>query len=127
MNIDKITLENAKKIRQILDNELPEILDKYDLKFELGNITYDDFSNFLKFTNFRIMPKDALSEEESLLIKYNHDIFDLDRVVKVNGKRVKLFGYKPRRRKFPYVVIDVDNPNNKYKYTRENVEQFFLK
>lgn len=127
MKINKITLENAKKIRKILDNELPMIFDKYDLKFELGNITYDDYSNFLKFSNFRVMPKDALSEAESLLVKYKSDIFDLNRVVTVNGKRVKLFGYKPRRKKFPYIVVDMDNPSDKYKYSKEHVHQFFLK
>jgi len=118
-----MNLENCKKVREILENELPAIFEQHGLKFELGNASYD--SNYMKFSNFRIMPKDALSEEESLLIKYNNHL-DLNKVARDNGRRIKLIGYKPRRSKFPYLVVDI-NTNKQYKYTREYVERIFAK
>ena len=49
----------AREIREILTNELPDLLAPYGLKFELGGARYDDDS--VKFTGFRLMIEGALS------------------------------------------------------------------
>ena len=49
--------KEAELIRQLLNAELPAILKKHNLNFELGNVVYD--GSFVKFNGFRPSTADA--------------------------------------------------------------------
>jgi hypothetical protein len=126
----------AKKIREILNNELPDLLAPYGLKFELGNGRYDDES--VKFTGFRLSIEGALSPaakalqeemEDRVNLNSNGVIaveLDADKIVDYRGKKYTLTGYKPRSRKYPFILKNLSNGND-YKFPVDLVEQLFAK
>jgi len=108
--MDKTTV---RQIRQILEDNLPSIMEENNLKFELGNATYDDDS--VKFNGFRISLSHALSQEEKALkseIKfrtYSESVTNLDDsiIATDKGQQFKLVGFKPRSRKKPFIIEDI--------------------
>ena len=108
--MDKTTV---RQIRQILEDNLPSIMEENNLKFELGNATYDDDS--VKFNGFRISLSHALSQEEKALkseIKfrtYSESVTNLDDsiIAEDKGQQFKLVGFKPRSRKKPFIIEDI--------------------
>lgn len=126
----------AKKIREILNNELPDLLAPYGLKFELGNGRYDDDS--VKFTGFRLSVEGALSPtakalqeemEDRVNLNANGVIaveLDADKIVDYRGKKYTLIGYKPRSRKYPFILKNLSNDTD-YKFPVDLVEQLFAK
>lgn len=126
----------AKKIREILNNELPDLLAPYGLKFELGNGRYDDES--VKFTGFRLSIEGALSpaakalqeelESRATGSKWGTAVIqlDADKIVDYKGKKYTLIGYKPRSRKYPFILKNLSNGND-YKFPVDLVEQLFAK
>ena len=130
--ITELTSANVDVVRQILEEKLPSVLQEHGLKFTLGNAVYDD--DGVKFTGFKILVKNALSEIERALsreLEYrrnDHDVVELDstKIVKQDGKSFALCGYKPRARKSPFVVMNLEN-GKKYRLTTERAEQLFAK
>ena len=126
----------AKKIREILNNELPDLLAPYGLKFELGNGRYDDDS--VKFTGFRLSVEGALSPtakalqeemEDRVNLNSNGVIaveLDVDKIVDYKGDKYTLIGYKPRSRKYPFILKNLSNDTD-YKFPVDLVEQLFAK
>ena len=108
--MDKTTV---RQIRQILEDNLPSIMEENNLKFELGNATYDEDS--VKFNGFRISLSHALSQEEKALkseIKfrtYSESVTNLDDsiIAEDKGQQFKLVGFKPRSRKKPFIIEDI--------------------
>ena len=117
-----MTLDKCKEVRNIIEKELEPILKKHGYRVNQGNVSYQD--EYMKFGNFRVMPLDALDEDQALLIKYKTDILDLDKTVVNNGRTLKLHGYKPNRPKYPYVLKDI-NSKDKYKFPSDWVDERF--
>ena len=107
--MDRTTIAH---IRQILEDNLPSIMEENNLKFELGNATYDDDS--VKF-QFRISLSHALSQEEKALKQqlnfrktYDHVVtLDDSIIAEDRGQQFKLVGFKPRARKKPFIIEDI--------------------
>ena len=104
----------AREIREILTNELPDLLAPYGLKFELGGARYDDDS--VKFTGFRLMIEGALSPtvkalQEELESRATDEWgmgaieLDADKIADYRGDKYTLVGYKPRNRKYPFITM----------------------
>ena len=112
-NITEINPETIKQVRQIIKDSLSDIMEDNNLKFELGNATYDDDS--FKFTGFRISLSDAKTEEEKALESELHYrqtspyAYNLDAsiVATERGRTFKLVGFKKRARKKPFMIEDV--------------------
>ena len=126
----KIDLSEAKRIRAILEKELPEILSKHGLTCNLGNSKYDASS--LTFTKMRISFEGAASETETALVnelKYRATSdwmteLDATKIATLNNLRYSLTGFKPRNRKYPFICKNLANGKD-YKFTEEAVERMF--
>ena len=107
--MDRTTISH---IRQILEDNLPSMMEENNLKFDLGNATYDDDS--VKF-QFRISLSHALPPEEKALKQqlnfrktYSHVVtLDDSIIAEETGQYLKLVGFKPRARKKPFIIEDI--------------------
>ena len=121
---------NAQLVRKILDQKLPSILEKHGLSFCLGNARYDE--DGVKFTGFKISVKGALSETEKALkeeLSFRKDYgvqLDQNKIAKLDGMDISLVGFKPRARKNPFVIQDL-NSNNQYVIGTSLAERLFKK
>lgn len=121
---------NAQLVRKILDQKLPSILEKHGLSFCLGNARYDE--DGVKFTGFKISVKGALSETEKALkeeLSFRKDYgvqLDENKIAKLDGMDISLIGFKPRARKNPFVIQDL-NSNNQYVIGTSLAERLFKK
>ena len=112
-NITEINPETIKQVRQMINDSLSVIMEDNNLRFELGNATYDE--NSFKFTGFRISLSDAPTEEEKALeseLEYRQPTpyaYNLDAsiVATDRGRTFKLVGFKKRARKKPFMIQDV--------------------
>jgi len=133
MNSKKITemnRSNAKNIRTFLEKELPPILDKCGMTFKLGNATFD--SDSIKFNGFRLSINGALSQQEKALQreldsrKMYDFLVELDqtKIAKLDGMKVSLVGFKPRARKNPFIIQDLDT-SKEYVIAEKTAESIF--
>ena len=130
MNITEMNRANAKLVREILNDKLPSILNEHGLSFELGNARFDEDS--VRFVGFRLSVKDALSETEKALreelnFRNSYGVeLDQNKIAKLDGKDFSLVGFKPRARKKPFVIQDL-NSDNQYVIGEELAEKLFKK
>ena len=130
MNITEMNRANAKLVREILNDKLPSILNEHGLSFELGNARFDEDS--VKFVGFRLSVKDALSETEKALreelnFRNSYGVeLDQNKIAKLDGMDISLVGFKPRARKKPFVIQDL-NSDNQYVIGEELAEKLFKK
>ncbi|HSG30432.1 MAG TPA: hypothetical protein VLB82_02695 [Thermodesulfobacteriota bacterium] len=118
-NITEINPETIKQIRQIIKDSLSDIMEDNNLRFELGNGSYD--SDSVKFNGFIISLSDAKTEEEKALeseLDFRQTspyAFNLDAsIIATEGSRkFKLVGFKKRARKKPFVIQDIKT-NDKF-------------
>ena len=121
---------NAKLVREILEDKLPTILKEHGLSFELGNAKYDD--DGVRFTGFRLSVKGALSETEKALrdelnFRNSYGVkLDQNKIAKLDGMDISLIGFKPRARKNPFVIQDL-NSDNQYVIGVPLAERLFKK
>tara|TARA_R110000824_G_scaffold199515_1_gene383487 strand:+ start:43 stop:480 length:438 start_codon:yes stop_codon:yes gene_type:complete len=131
--MNKITTmdrKNAGNIRKLLETELEPILKQHGLSFELGNASYDDDS--VKFNGFRISIEGGLSVQEKALEREIADrrnyefMVELDptKIAKSFGMSVSLVGFKPRARKRPFVIRDLETAKE-YIITTKQAEKLF--
>ena len=121
-NITEINPQSIKQVRQMIKDSLSVIMEENNLKFELGNATYDEDS--FKFTGFRISLADADDQKLKDLknyLKYSEHDFDLDKILIDNKSnrypnglvdRYKLVGFKPRSHKKPFMIENLDTHQN---------------
>ena len=130
MQITEMNRTNAKLVRKILEEKLPSILKEHGLNFSLGNAKYDD--DGVKFTGFRISVKGALSETEKALrdelnFRNSYGVkLDQNKIAKLDGMDISLIGFKPRARKNPFVIQDL-NSDNQYVIGVPLAERLFKK
>ena len=132
MKIETMNRENAKLIREILQQELTPILEAYGLEFEMGNIGYDDDS--AKINGFKVKTQGGktqiqkdLDQELSWREKFTAVVtLDAEIVHKIEGMQLMLVGFKPRARKRPFIASDINTGKN-YDLTVEQVEKWFAK
>lgn len=128
--ITEMNRTNAKLVREILEDKLPTILKEHGLSFELGNAKYDD--DGVRFTGFRLSVKGALSETEKALrdelnFRNSYGVkLDQNKIAKLDGMDISLIGFKPRARKNPFVIQDL-NSDNQYVIGVPLAERLFKK
>ena len=128
--ITEMNRTNAKLVREILEEKLPTILKEHGLSFELGNAKYDD--DGVRFTGFRLSVKGALSETEKALrdelnFRNSYGVkLDQNKIAKLDGMDISLIGFKPRARKNPFVIQDL-NSDNQYVIGVPLAERLFKK
>ena len=126
----EMDLSEAKRIRAILEKELPEILNKHGLTCNLGNSKYDASS--LTFTKMRISFEGAASETETALVNELKDRAAFDWMTELDATKIatsrnimySLVGFKPRNRKYPFICKNLVDGKS-YKFTEEAVESMF--
>jgi len=132
MNITEMNRANAKLVREILTDKLPSILNEHGLSFELGNARFDE--DGVRFTGFRLSVKGALSETEKALKEelgfrkeLSHGVeLDPNKIAKLDGMDISLVGFKPRARKKPFVIQDL-NSDSQYVIGESLAEKLFKK
>ena len=127
MIINKINKKTAKEIRDFLETELPLVLSKRGLDFELGNAVFDETS--IKFNGFRLKVEGALSEEEKALDAFldtysGLDFLDKTKIGHIQGMEVRLVGYKKRARKNPFIIKDIQT-HQEYVVSKRTLEEIF--
>jgi len=120
MMFSKMDKKTAGAVREILENELPAILEKHGLKFEMGNGSFD--SDSVKFNNFRIALANAKSQEEKELdrelawreeavhIGYGDNApkkLDKTKIATINGDKFALYGFRPKAKKQPWIILNL--------------------
>jgi hypothetical protein len=127
--ITEMNRTNAKLVRVILEDRLPSILKEHGLSFELGNARYDD--DGVKFTGFKISVKGALSEAEKALRdelqtrdRMKFKMLDQSKIAELDGMDISLVGFKPRARKKPFIIQDL-NSGNQYVIGEKLAERLF--
>ena len=129
-NITEINPKTIKQVRQMIKDSLSVIMEDNNLRFELGNATYDEDS--FKFTGFRISLADALTPEqkdlkEIIAMRKKADFYKTLDDTKIGWDRSvasKLVGYKSRARKKPWVIQGVEN-GQQYVASDSIVERMF--
>ena len=129
-NITEINPQTIREVRQMIKDSLSVIMEDNNLKFELGNATYDEDS--FKFTGFRISLADALSPEqkalEQMLKEWNtnpmYKTIDATKIGTDRGLSYKLVGYKPRARVKPWIIQDI-RTGSTYKAPDHLIERMF--
>ena len=129
-NITEINPKTIKQVRQMIKDSLSVIMEDNNLRFELGNATYDEDS--FKFTGFRISLADALTPEqkdlkEIIAMRKKADFYKTLDDTKIGWDRsvaYKLVGYKTRARKKPWVIQGVEN-GQQYVASDSIVERMF--
>tara|TARA_R110002020_G_scaffold443715_1_gene654977 strand:- start:5438 stop:5845 length:408 start_codon:yes stop_codon:yes gene_type:complete len=116
-------------IRKILEQELTPILKKAGYIFELGNATFNE--DQVHFKGFKISDVGAKPEMLKFLEKENEHrkdfgmpLLSLDRIASYRGKKYQLVGLRPRSKKQPFIVRDIDS-NSKYIWDKRTTENFF--
>ena len=128
--ITEINPKTIKQIRVIIEQSLKDVMKDNNLRFELGNATYDEDS--FKFTGFRIALADALTPEQKDLKReldfrkqYSHLVTLNDsKTGFVRGVEYKLVGYKSRARKKPFIIEAVKD-GQQYVSSESWVERVF--
>ena len=129
-NITEINPQTIREVRQMIKDSLSVIMEDNNLKFELGNATYDEDS--FKFTGFRISLADALSPEQKALEKMlkewdrnpMYKKLDATKIGTDRGLSYKLVGYKPRARVKPWIIQDI-RTGSTYKAPDHLIERMF--
>ena len=111
----KMTRQNLKMFRMNFENLVKDFEKRNGVKLELGNIRFSDNQFTTKLTVTNIGDTSSSLEEikfAELCTKYGFSKSDYNRTVKVNGRKYKLIGFKPRATRYPCIV---ENHNGKYK------------
>jgi hypothetical protein len=114
-NITEINPKTIKQVRQMINDSLSIIMEENNLRFELGNASYDNDS--FKFTGFRISLADALTPEQKALQQMLtmrrkaswEKTLDGNKIGYDRGVGYLLVGYKTRARKKPWLIESVED------------------
>lgn len=125
----KMNKQTIQMLREELKVILTEPLKNHGMKFNLGNASYDEDS--VKF-QFVVSLENALTKEQKALqheLDYRgewEDCISLDpnKIAKINGKNFSLWGFKPRARKKPFIIMCLDT-NDRHICSEEVAERFF--
>ena len=121
----EITSILLKELRKDIDSALKETSEKYKLKIKAGNCSYEADTATFKLTCSVLGALTREQKDLKQIAKYKN--LDLDKVVEyIKGEKLKLFGYKNRARKLPYILINLSN-NKQYIFSSFFVEKNFKK
>ena len=109
-------VEDLKIIRLEINNALKSVAESYDLKIDIGSITYDTTDN--EVTKFwGKMTCESENHVDSTFIymmKEYLEIDDINKIFEFMGKKIKFIAYKTKARKMPFIYEDVAT-KKKYK------------
>ena len=126
----KMNKQTIQMLREELKVILTEPLKNHGMKFNLGNASYDDDS--VKF-QFVVALENALTKEQKALqneLEWRNESdtyrkpLDPNKIAKINGKNFSLWGFKPRARKKPFIILNLET-NDRHICSEEVAEKFF--
>jgi len=121
----EITPVLLKTLREDINSALKETSKKYKLEIKAGNCSYEPDTATFKLI---CSTHGALTREQKDLKQIAiHKDLDLDKIMdRKNGDKLKLYGYRNRAKKLPYILINLSN-NKKYLFAASFVELYFSK
>lgn len=114
MNINPNELD---RFRKDFMEAVAMLQDKYDVTISLGNITYnkDEFSSRLTVKNGRDSEEIERKDFDANVWKFEHLGFKpgmYRRVfIAVNDKRYAIIGFNTRAKKYPLIIVDINDGN----------------
>lgn len=108
----KITKETLKTLRSEIDSALDALGKKHGVKFQAGNVAFDDAVADFKLRVSVISDGVVARRETHDFIRYAEIIgfkaSDLNRIFKTGGKTLSLIGYSARRTSRPMLCVDLE-------------------
>ena len=100
-----LTKDLLRRIRTKIQGELSKVEEELNITLTLGNCSYS--SNRAKFQLELLTANGKSKEQEDLEDMAQYLNLDLDKIGEWSGDSYKLWGYKSRARKNPFIIEDV--------------------
>ena len=119
-----LTKDLLRRIRTKIQGELSKVEEELNITLTLGNCSYT--SNRAKFQLELLTANGKSKEQEDLEDMAQYLNLDLDKIAEWSGDSYKLWGYKSRARKSPFIISKVGR-DRKYVITESNAVRLFKK
>lgn len=119
-----LTKDLLRRIRTKIQGELSKVEEELNITLTLGNCSYS--SNRAKFQLELLTENGKSKEQEDLENMAQYLNLDLDKVAEQSNELYKLWGYKSRARKNPY-IIENTRTNQKYVISESHAVRLFQK
>lgn len=127
--LKKIDKEICQDLRRQISNRLISLQNELGINIDIGNASYDNET--VKFS-FKVSLENAKSEDEKYLERdlqfrnrFDSEIkLDPNKIVNFGKFKATLVGFKPKARKKPYIIQNV-NSDDKYVISTESCEKHF--
>tara|TARA_R100000027_G_scaffold67432_1_gene66114 strand:- start:141 stop:542 length:402 start_codon:yes stop_codon:yes gene_type:complete len=121
MNLTKVLL---KRIRSKIQGELNKVAEELNVTLTLGNCSFS--SGRAKFQLELLTEGGKSKEQEDLENMAQYLNLDLDKIAEQSNEPYKLWGFKSRARKNPY-IIENTRTNQKYVISESHAVRLFQK
>ena len=128
MTTRAFTDEIFKQFRTDFKLAIAELEKKYDISIKLGNISYKsaEFTSKITAVKNDVYPfTDEAEHFKVVYAVYGLELDMLDKTFVANGKTLKFVGVDGRKKKFPCICIDINDNNQRYKLSCEQLRNFF--
>ena len=125
--IKTINRQVCKELRVTIENHLKSLENDLNVKFDLGNASFDD--DTVKF-GFKVSLADAKDPDEKTLLqdiefrkRFDQTQLDTTKTVSIGRLTAMLIGKRSKAKK-PYIIKDLDT-SKQYVITEEDCEKYF--
>ena len=119
-----LTKDLLRRIRTKIQGELSKVEEELNITLTLGNCSYT--SNRAKFQLELLTEGGKSKEQEDLENMAQYLNLDLDKIAEQSNEPYKLWGFKSRARKNPY-IIENTRTNQKYVISESHAVRLFQK
>ena len=122
--INEFNRNNLDIMRTSINSKLAELESDFNIKIELGRISYGD-NNFTSKVNCNLIKDGQVVETIATDFDRYKDAwgleFSLGTTFISNNSTYKVLGLKPRNRKYPIIAEDISN-GKRYKFSEEKMK-----
>jgi len=119
-----LTKDLLRRIRTKIQGELSKVEEELKITLTLGNCSYT--SNRAKFQLELLTENGKSKEQEDLEDMAQYLNLDLDKIAEWSGDSYKLWGYKSRARKSPFIISKIGS-DRKFVITESHAVRLFQK
>ena len=119
-----LTKDLLRRIRTRIQGELSKVEEELNITLTLGNCSYS--SNRAKFQLELLTEGGKSKEQEDLENMAQYLNLDLDKIAEEGKDNYKLWGYKSRARKNPFIIESVNN-QKRYVISESHAVRLFQK